>query len=57
MPFHPSNVTASVSRIPGLSPKSSLRTPFEVRHAAYSNAASCSTSLITRSPSAAPISR
>ena len=33
------------------------RTPFDVRHAAYSNAASCSTSLITRRPSAASMSR
>ena len=34
------------SRMPGPSPRSRRRTPFEVWHAAYSNAASCSTSLM-----------
>ena len=43
--------------IPGRSPRRSRRTPFDVWQAAHSSAASCSTSLITRSPSAASISR
>ena len=56
-PFHPSSRAASRSVMPGCSPVSTLRTLREVWHAAHSNAASCSTSLITRSPSAALMSR
>ena len=56
-PFHSSSRTASRSVIPGRSPASRLRTPCDVWHAAHSNAASCSTSLTTRSPSAASMSR
>ena len=58
MPFHSRSrdgLVLASSR--ARSPNSSCRTPCEVWHAAYSNAASCSTSLITRRPSAAPMSR
>ena len=53
VPFHSSRRTASRSVMPGRSPVSRLRTPCEVWQAAHSKAASCSTSLTTRRPSAA----
>ena len=56
-PSHPSRRTASRSRMPGSSPKIRFRTPWEVWLAAYSKAASCSTSLITRRPSAGSMNR
>ena len=43
--------------MPGPQAGQQLRTPLDVWHAAHSNAASCSTSLMTRSPSAGSISR
>ena len=51
-PFQSSRRTASRSVMPGRRPASSRRTPSEVWQAAYSSAASCSTSLMTRRPSA-----
>ena len=56
-PFQPSSATASRSVMPGRRPWSSDRTPCEVWQAAHSKAASCSTSLITRRPSAASMRR
>ena len=47
----------ALASCPARSPTSSSRTPCEVWHDAYSKAASWSTSLMTRSPSAASISR
>ena len=46
MPSQSSSRTASRSVMPGRRPNSSFRTPCDVWHAAYSNAASWSTSLI-----------
>ena len=56
-PLHSSSRAASRSVMPGCRPVSTLRTLRDVWHAAHSNAASCSTSLVTRSPSAASMSR
>ncbi len=49
--------TASRSVMPGRRPPQQPRTPLEVWQAAHSMAASCSTSLITRSPVAGSIRR
>jgi hypothetical protein len=56
MPFQRSSRTAS-PRSSRPQPEQHRRTPSDVWQAAYSKAASCSTSLITRRPSAASISR
>ena len=56
-PSQSSRRTASCSVIPGRRPSRSRRTPFDVRHAACSSAASWSTSLMTRRPSAASMNR
>ena len=56
-PFQARSCAASRSVMPGRRPRSTAPTACDVWHADHSNAASCSTSLSTRSPSSASMSR